>query len=569
MKNNNQQGNQQGNQSNNQQANQSNNQQANQSNNQQGNQSNNQMNVSNSLSALDALTKQLDFEASTRNNNSVPNTKLKNAKAQNTKPVNTKPVNTKASNTKPLNTKPVNAKPVKPTKPIKTANIKVSNGKVSTTKKSVVKKSDKKINRSDAMPNHLYDIDINDLDEQIKKLEQELKINKNKKYTCGIDNKNDLEKPEIVVDKEQNSGLSENEINESKKALIKLFLEAKKNKKSNDLTSNTISSTTENDDVDTTYNMNNTNNIDDTDNIRDKINLTNSYEENFDIEGFDQTYTNEEEIMKIDFNDPESKKLIKVIDDEDKNYTVPLNVKIRSSNPNNSFAISRNNVGNFVKGSVDFEVNSSLITSFDCYNDYMANLPKSVNITDIKIKNIELPKNSRENINKSNNELKIVIDNKEQIFELEENYYNRYEIKDFLNEAFNAYNFDIMCDIQEDNFIFSSNTKFAMINHETSILPTLGFNRNAYVNRNIYSAENCHQIGDNIFYVVIENISEHPLFYINNDSGEINKLQEVEPTQIDHFIIKFYKTQKDLIKNNKDYKFFFDNSHFIAFELVV
>ena len=29
---------------------------------------------------------------------------------------------------------------------------------------------------------------------------------------------------------------------------------------------------------------------------------------------------------------------------------------------------------------------------------------------------------------------------KEQIFELEENYYNRYEIKDFLNEAFNSYN---------------------------------------------------------------------------------------------------------------------------------
>ena len=198
----------------------------------------------------------------------------------------------------------------------------------------------------------------------------------------------------------------------------------------------------------------------------------------------------------------------------------------------------------------------------------MANLTNPVNITDIKIKNIELPINSRENINKSNNELKIVIDNKEQIFELEENYYNRYEIKDFLNEAFSCYNFDIKCDIQNDNFIFSSNNKFVMINHETSILPTLGFNRAAYVNRNMYSAENCHQIGDNIFYMIIENISEQALFYINNDSGEINKLQDIEPMIIDHLIIKFYKTQKDLLKNNKDYKFFFDNSHFIAFELV-
>ena len=589
MKNNNQQANRQANQPNNQQNNQQNNQTNNQLNNQLNNQPNNQLNnqqsnqqnITNCLSALDALTKQLDFEAVIINNNNpvsnvkVLNTKSINNKSINNKSINNKSINNKSANTKSANTKPSNTNSIKSsntkklnsnvsnkkTTSTKTANTKTVNTKainpkvlnVKTSNTIELKKNKKEISNANVISNDLDSMDIKDLDDEIKKLEQELKLNKNN------DKKNKLEKVDIIVNEENKTILSENEINESKKALIKLFLEAQKSKKSNDSTLSTTPIIIDKDDK---------NIMDNTDNMNDTKNFTNSYEENFNVEDFDQTYTNEAEVMEIDFNDAESAKLIKVIDDEDNNYSIPSNVKIRSTNPNNSFVISRNNVGNFIKGCVDFEINSSSITSFDCYNDYMANLTNPVNITDIKIKNIELPINSRENINKSNNELKIVIDNKEQIFELEENYYNRYEIKDFLNEAFSCYNFDINCDIQNDNFIFSSNNKFVMINHETSILPTLGFNRAAYVNRNMYSAENCHQIGDNIFYMIIENISEQALFYINNDSGEINKLQDIEPMIIDHLIIKFYKTQKDLLKNNKDYKFFFDNSHFIAFELV-
>ena len=617
-------------------------------NNKQNNQQNNQPLVSNSLTALDALTEQLNLEARMCDNNSVPNTKSSNTKLPNTKSSSTKLPNTKSSNTKLPNTKMPNTKMPNTKLPnTKLSNTKLLNTKLPNTKLPDTKLSDKKLsdtklsdkklpntklsgskiikfnnnkkekNNLDVIPIDLSKIDINDLNDQIKKLEFELKKNKtNKINTLDITNeeKNMNSENEIkyennkkiakndTVNDENNSTLSENEINKSKKALIKMFLEAKKNKITNNLILNAIPTNIDIDiDIDNNDNVHKTTDTNNTDNSNknnkydnsilkvsstnididnDNINKTtyannidnlkkniNSYDERF-IEVFDQNYKNESQVMNIDFNDPESAKLIKVIADEDNNYMVPTNVKIRSTNLNNSFVISRNNVGHFVKECVDFEVNSSSITSFDCYNDYMVNLLKSINITNIKIKSIELPKNLVENINRSNNELKIIIDDKEQIFELEENYYNRYEIKDFLNEAFNAYNFDIMCDIQEDNFIFTSNSKFAMINHETSILPTLGFNRTAYVNRNIYSAENCHQIGDNIFYIIIENISEQPLFYINNDSGEIKKLQEIEPMVIDHLIIKFNKTHKDLVKNNKNYNFFFDKSHFIAFELM-
>ncbi len=108
-----------------------------------------------------------------------------------------------------------------------------------------------------------------------------------------------------------------------------------------------------------------------------------------------------------------------------------------------------------------------------------------------------------------------------------------------------------------------------MVNHDTSILSILGFNKNIYVNKNMYSAEISHQIGDNIYYMVIENISSEPLFYINKDTDEINKLYEFEPFETDNLIIKFNKSKKDLIKNSKEYNYFFNDRHLISFELVI
>ena len=387
--------------------------------------------------------------------------------------------------------------------------------------------------------------EIEDLDEEIRKLELEIKNNNNKSTKQETES---IVETHIPIENK----VIEQDITDSKKALIKLLLGAKKNKNLSETNTNT-----------------NVNESNSTPIMSDKPETSN-YEENFNYSQFNETEQNEndEQDMKIEFNDPESAKLIKVIEDEDLNYIVPVNVKIRSTNLNNSFAISRNNVNNLVKSSIYFDIDSENVASYDCYNDYMVNLDKKMKILDINIKSIDFPINESENINNSNNELKIIINNKEQIFELEENYYNRYEIRDFLNEAFNAYEFDITCDIQDGIFIFHSDNKFTMLNHETSILPTLGFNKNAYINKNTYTSENPHQIGDNVYYMVIENISSEPLFYINKDTNEIKKLIDIKEIDTDNLIIKFNKSKKDLIKNSKEYSYFFNDKHTITFELI-
>ncbi|AYV80208.1 MAG: putative minor capsid protein [Gaeavirus sp.] len=229
-------------------------------------------------------------------------------------------------------------------------------------------------------------------------------------------------------------------------------------------------------------------------------------------------------------------------------------------------------MGNTITNSQDLQINSEQCTEADCYNDYMVNLAGLIPICPITIKDItvtdtNLPKNTNENINCNNNQLKIIINGSTQIFELEENYYNRNEIKDFLNEAFQQQNFAITCNLSDDVFSFNSNNRFNMIAEENSILSTLGFNKNSYMNRNSYDAESPLQIGDNIFYIIIENISDEPLFLINNDTNDITKLTNINPKEIDHMIIKFYKTKKDIIKHNKEYAFFFNASHNISMKL--
>ena len=199
----------------------------------------------------------------------------------------------------------------------------------------------------------------------------------------------------------------------------------------------------------------------------------------------------------------------------------------------------------------------------------MINFNKFIYFNDIDINEINLPKKSTENITTNNNRLVVVIEDKEDIFELEENYYNRHEITEYLNNAFNINNILIKCTIEDDKFVFTSNKKFILKNSENSILEYLGFNKSIYTNRAKYIAENTIGIGDNIFYLVIENISTEPLFLINNDLGTINKLQDInDKYELDHLIIKFYRTYKDIIKNNKEYNFFFEQNHKIKFNIL-
>lgn len=456
-----------------------------------------------------------------------------------------------------LNTQNIKKTPTKQT-PKQTSKQSVKQTSKQTSKQSVKKKVVSTNKKTKNETDEINNIDICDLDKQIKILEDELK-NKN----IGLDDSKTKteEKKNKVLDKSviEKSNELEKDISESKRALIKLLLDAKTKKNNDDSNSSPVPNLSEyitqmNDDSLKSLEKNKDNPI--------------AYVENFDIDGYNAFDKGDDE-MHIKFNVSNNNKLIEIIENEDENYIIPTNVKIRSTNPNNSFTISRNNVNTFVKGSIYFDIDSENVTSFDCYNDYMVDLDKKIKIEDINITNIDIPINNSENINKSNNELKIIINDKEQIFELEENYYNRYEIKEFLNEAFNVYNFDINCDIQDGIFIFNSNDKFTMLNHETSILPILGFNKNAYVNKKIYSAENPHQLGDNIYYLVIENIDSEPLFYINKDTDEIKKLFEFKPFETDNLIIKFNKSKKDLIKNNKEYNYFFNDKHQITFEFIL
>ncbi len=391
------------------------------------------------------------------------------------------------------------------------------------------KKSNKKSDKSNKVENFNNTVKINNL-EDLKDMDN---VNED-----GL-NLEELENKEKII---------KEKLDESKQTLMKLYLKAKLNKSNDSPQANTVNSSN-------TINSNIENMSDGVYGYSNTFEVLNSESNSMDLE--------------LNEDDEQSRQLIKIIDEEDNNYSIPTNVKIRSSNPNNSFVISRNNVGNYVKKSTDFDIDSKNHTGSDCYNDYMVDLNEPIKISDIKIKYINIPKNNLENITSENNQLKIKINGQTQIFELEENYYNRYEIIDFLNEAFQSYNFDIKCELDQDKIIFSSSTKFQMENHESSILPLLGFDKSTYVNKSLYTNENPHRIGDNIFYLVIYNISPDPLFYINNDTGEIKKLFDFEPINLDHLIIKFYKSSHDIVRNSKEYNFFFNDSHIINFEFVL
>jgi hypothetical protein len=165
----------------------------------------------------------------------------------------------------------------------------------------------------------------------------------------------------------------------------------------------------------------------------------------------------------------------------------------------------------------------------------------------------------------------VIINNEKHTFELEENYYNRYEILDFINDAFNSNNIDINCCIENDKYVFKSNNKFNLdVTDKKSILPFLGFNNNKYNNRTVYTADTTINIGDNIFYLILSPIHDEPLYEINNDDNTIKKLVNLdnENVELDHLIVQFYKTKKDLIKYNTNYNFFFENKHEFTVNLI-
>ena len=244
----------------------------------------------------------------------------------------------------------------------------------------------------------------------------------------------------------------------------------------------------------------------------------------------------------------------------------------KKENKNNTSAILNNKPKSNINP-LSLSVISNEVTEKECYNDYMIKLSEPIKLRDLNINNIQLPKRLTENISESNNQLEIEINSNNQIIELESDYYNRNEIIEFLNECFDTYslNIKLYIDNDTDKFVFESlkDEKFKLISSPNSILPYLGFGKNTYFNKSKYVAENSLDVGDNIFYLVLENISEEPMFKINMDYDKpvIEKLLELDDDiEIDHLIIKFYKTKNSLIKNDPEYSFFFESEHEIDFE---
>lgn len=205
-------------------------------------------------------------------------------------------------------------------------------------------------------------------------------------------------------------------------------------------------------------------------------------------------------------------------------------------------------------------IESNNYTEPEGYNNYIVELDKEINIKDIDL-NANIPLNEENNINANNNRIHIKCNNIDVIFELEENKYNRYEICEYLNEGFKANNINIECKFDENYYEIkhNDNIKFIMINDENSILSILGFTKNLYIYDNCYSAENSPNIGDNIFYIEIDDLFRFKL----NQNNEIIKLHDPlnENYIAKYFIIKIKKTPNSLIDNNDQYAFFFMNPH--------
>jgi hypothetical protein len=200
-------------------------------------------------------------------------------------------------------------------------------------------------------------------------------------------------------------------------------------------------------------------------------------------------------------------------------------------------------------------------------NDYIIELTDKVEINNINLLSVDIPKNEENNITDTNNQLVIIYNNEKKIIELEPNYYNRYEIVECMNNAFDSENLPIKCILDDnDKFIFKSiNEIFEMHNDENSILPTLGFSNVSYINKRNYVNNNLY-LYDNIFYLSIHNLDPEPIFKINNDTNEIIKLKNINNIKnTDFLIIKFYHSPNILVKNKCN---FFFQEHILELEII-
>jgi hypothetical protein len=198
-------------------------------------------------------------------------------------------------------------------------------------------------------------------------------------------------------------------------------------------------------------------------------------------------------------------------------------------------------------------------------NDYRFNFENKLDINDFTIENINFPKNTDNNITEKNNELKVIYNEKEHLIKIEEGYYNRYMIMEYLNSKFETNDIKIECLLNnKDEFIFKSNdgSIFELLDTQNCILNTLGLINGDYKDNNIYSSNYPIGLSDNIIYLAFSNIYDKPIFKINNDTNEIIKLYEIKDIKnISYLDITFYFTIENQILNQK-YEYFYKKHNF-------
>ena len=202
------------------------------------------------------------------------------------------------------------------------------------------------------------------------------------------------------------------------------------------------------------------------------------------------------------------------------------------------------------------KIDSSKINP-DCYHRYSYDLNKLLKVTEIKLLNFEIPKQSVINISDDNNKFTIDKHN----FVIPNNYYNRFTLMDKINSLlFDIFGNDLILSLQDNYYKFTGNKKFMLI--ENSILFNMGFIKNSYVNKTEYIAEKLPNIGDNVFCLSIDSLSNDIMFIIDNDKKEVIK-QNVNLVDypIDSIDIHFH------LNNSIINSFFFEYPHILTIQL--
>ena len=195
----------------------------------------------------------------------------------------------------------------------------------------------------------------------------------------------------------------------------------------------------------------------------------------------------------------------------------------------------------------------------DCYHRYSHDLNQTIRIKDINLLNFDIPKQSIINISDDNN--KFTINNHN--FVIPNNYYNKFTLMDKINVLLSEiFGNDIILSLENNYYKFTGNKKFMLI--ENSILLNMGFIKNSYVNKTEYLAEKYPNIGDNVFYLSIDSVSNEIMFIVDNDEKKVIK-QNVKMVDysVDSIDIHFH------LNNSINNGFFYDLPHSLEFELFV